>query len=69
VKKDNFFVLSGVVDDNTYYERLNVSSSCPEGFAALRVFHRKSLTSRLNRLVTRMSLSLRATCQAEEGPA
>jgi hypothetical protein len=69
VKKDNFFVLSGVVDDNTYYERLNVSPSCPDGFAALRVFHRKSLTSRLNHLVTRMSLSLRATCQAEEGPA
>ena len=69
VKKDNFFVLSGVVDDNTYYERLNISPSCPAGFSALRVFHRKSLTSRLNRLVTRMSLSLRATCQAEEGPA
>jgi hypothetical protein len=64
VKKDNFFVLSGVVDDNTYYERLNVSPSCPDGFGALRVFHRKSLTSRLNHLVTRMSLSLRATCQA-----
>jgi len=69
VKKDNFFVLSGVVDDNTYYERLNISPSCPAGFSALRVFHRKSLTSRLNRLVTRMSLSLRATCQAEEEPA
>lgn len=69
VKKDNFFVLSGVVDDNTYYERLNVAPSCPEGFAALRVFHRKSLTSRLNSLVTRMSLSLRATCQSQEGPA
>jgi len=69
VKKDNFFVLSGVVDNNTYYERLNISPSCPSGFSALRVFHRKSLTSRLNRLVTRMSLSLRATCQAEEGPA
>jgi len=69
VKKDNFFVLSGVVDDNTYYERLNISPSCPAGFSALRVFHRKSLTSRLNRLVTRMSLSLRATCQAEAGPA
>jgi hypothetical protein len=69
VKKDNFFVLSGVVDDNTYYERLNVSPSCPDGFAALRVFHRKSLTSRLNKLVTRMSLSLRATCQSQEGPA
>jgi hypothetical protein len=69
VKKDNFFVLSGVVDDNTYYERLNVSPSCPDGFAALRVFHRKSLTSRLDKLVTRMSLSLRATCQSQEGPA
>ena len=69
VKKDNFFVLSGVVDNNTYYERLNISPSCPAGFSALRVFHRQSLTSRLNRLVTRMSLSLRATCQAEEGPA
>jgi hypothetical protein len=69
VKKDNFFVLSGVVANNTYYERLNISPSCPTGFSALRVFHRKSLTSRLNRLVTRMSLSLRATCQAEEGPA
>jgi hypothetical protein len=69
VKKDNFFVLSGVVDDNTYYERLNVSPSCPDGFASLRVFHRKLLTSRLNNLVTRMSLSLRATCQSQEGPA
>ena len=69
VKKDNFFVLSGVVDNNTYYERLNVSPSCPDGFAALRVFHRKSLTSRLNNLVTRMSLSLRDTCQSQEGPA
>jgi len=69
VKRDNFFVLSGVVDNNTYYERLNVSPSCPDGFSALRVFHRKSLTSRLNKLVTRMSLSLRATCQSQEGPA
>jgi hypothetical protein len=69
VKKDNFFVLSGVVDDNTYYERLNVSPSCPDGFGALRVFHRKALTSRLNKLVTRMSLSLRATCPSREGPA
>jgi hypothetical protein len=69
VKKDNFFVLSGVVDNNTYYERLNVSPSCPDDFSALRVFHRKSLTSRLNHLVTRMSLSLRATCQTQAGPA
>jgi len=69
IKKDNFFVLSGVVANNTYYERLNISPSCPSSFSALRVFHRKSLTSRLNRLVTRMSLSLRATCHAEEGPA
>ena len=35
VKKDNFFVLSGVVDDNTYYERLNISPSCPADFSAL----------------------------------
>jgi len=66
-RKDHFFVLSGVVDNHTYYERLAISPQCPARFSSLRVFHPKALTSRLDAVVTRMSLSLRATCRGGEG--
>ncbi len=67
VRKDRFFVLSGVVDNHTYYERLAISPACPARFSSLRVFHPHSLTRSLDAVVTRMSLSLRATCRGGEG--
>jgi hypothetical protein len=69
VKKDEFYVISGNFGDNTYYERMTISPSCPAIFNGFRIFHPKALERSLDRVVTRMSNSLRATCQGEEGAA
>ena len=34
VKKDDFYVISGNFGNNTYYERLTISSKCPDIFNA-----------------------------------
>ena len=69
VMKDDFYVVSGRFDDNAYYERLTISPQCPAIFNSLRFFYPTSLERKLDALVTRMSTSLRATCQGAEGPA
>lgn len=69
VKKDEFFVISGNFGDNTYYERMTISPRCPAIFNGFRIFHPRALERSLDRVVTRMSNSLRATCQGEEGAA
>jgi hypothetical protein len=69
VRKDDFYVISGMFDKNVYYERLTISAKCPTIFSSIRIFHPNSLERRLDGLVTRMSQSLRSTCQGEEGPA
>lgn len=63
VRKDDFYVISGVFDKNVYYERLTISAKCPPIFNSLRIFYPSSMERRLDGLVTRMSRSLRATCQ------
>lgn len=69
VKKDEFYVISGNFGDNTYYERVTISPRCPAIFNGFRIFHPKTLERSLDTVVTRMSNSLRATCQSEEGAA
>lgn len=69
VKKDEFYVISGNFGDNTYYERMTISSRCPAIYNGLRIFHPKVFERALDGLVTRMSNSLRATCQGAEGAA
>ena len=69
VRKDDFYVLSGNIGPNTYYERMMISSECPAIFNSLRVSYPQTLERSLNSLVTRMSRSLRATCSGEEGAA
>jgi hypothetical protein len=63
VRKDDFYVISGMFDKNVYYERLIISAKCPAIFNSLRIFYPSSMERRLDGLVTRMSRSLRATCQ------
>jgi hypothetical protein len=69
VKKDDFYVLSGRFAENTYYERVTVSSKCPAIFSSLRIFYPHALEERLDQLVTRMSKSLSSTCKGDEGAA
>jgi hypothetical protein len=69
VRKDDFYVISGSLGTNTYYEKLTISSECPAIFNSLRIFYPQTLEHSLNALVTRMSLSLRATCSGAEGAA
>jgi hypothetical protein len=69
VRKDDFYVISGSLGTNTYYERLTISSECPAIFNSLRIFYPQTLEHSLNLLVTRMSMSLRATCSGAEGTA
>ena len=54
---------------NMYYERLTISSNCSALFNSLRIFYPQALERSFDALVTRMSLSLRATCLGEEGAA
>jgi len=69
VKEGNFYVISGQFGNNTYYERLTVSSECPAIFNALRIFYPRNIEKDLDYLVTRMSKTLTATCKGEEGAA
>ena len=69
VKKDEFYVISGNFGDDTYYERTTISPRCPGIFSSFRIFHPQTLERSLDELVTRMSKSLRATCQGAEGAA
>jgi hypothetical protein len=69
VRKDDFYVISGMFDKNVYYERLTISAKCPGIFNSLRIFYPSSMERRLDGLVTRMSRSLRATCQGDEDSA
>ena len=69
VRKSDFYVISGSLGTNAYYERLTISSECPAIFNSLRIFYPQSLERSLESLVSRMSLSLRPTCSGEEGPA
>jgi hypothetical protein len=63
VRKDDFYVISGAFGKNVYYERLTISAKCAAIFNSLRIFYPKSLERSLDGLVTKMSRSLRATCQ------
>jgi len=67
VKKGEFYVISGNFDDNIYYERMTISAQCPAIFNSFRIFYPRALERKLDDLVTRMSISLRATCHGEEG--
>jgi hypothetical protein len=69
VRKDDFYVISGAFGKDVYYERRTISARCPAIFNSLRIFYPKSLERSLDRLVTKMSRSLRATCQGAEGAA
>ena len=69
VKKDEFYVISGYFRDNTYYERMIISPRCSAIYNKFRIFHPKAIERSLDGLVTRISKSLRATCQGEEGAA
>ena len=69
VKKDDFYVISGNFGDNTYYERMTISPRCSAIYNNFRIFHPKMIERSLDGLVTRMSKSLHATCQGEEGAA
>jgi hypothetical protein len=66
VKKKNFYVLAGHFADTTYYERMTISPRCPHVFNSLRITYRKSKERELSKFVTRLSRSLRATCQGED---
>ena len=69
VKKGDFYVIFGQFGNNTYYERLTVSSECPAIFNALKIFYPRNIEKDkdIDYLVTRMSKTLTATCKGEEG--
>jgi hypothetical protein len=67
VRKKQFYVISGHFDGNTFYERMIISPKCPAIFNSVRVFSPKAREREIDKLVTRLSLSLRATCQGGEG--
>ncbi len=69
VKKGDFYVISGQFGNNTYYERLTVSSDCTAIYNALRIFYPRNIEKDLDYLITRMSKTLTATCKGEEGAA
>jgi hypothetical protein len=71
VKKKHFYVLAGhfkdkVDQDTTYYERYAISPRCPHVFSSLRITYPKSKERELSKFVTRLSRSLRSTCQGED---
>ena len=59
-------MLSGQFKDTTYYERMAISPRCPHVFNRFRITYPKSKERELSKFVTRLSLSLRATCQGED---
>jgi hypothetical protein len=63
MRKKQFYVISGHFGDNTFYERMIISPKCPAIFNSVRVFSPKAREREIDKLVTRLSLSLRATCQ------
>ena len=63
LRKEDFYVISGVFGSNTYYERLTISAECPAVFNSVRIFYPTALQKRLDGLVMRISRSLRATCR------
>jgi hypothetical protein len=69
VRKKQFYVVSGHFGENTFYERMTISPRCPAIFNSVRIFSPKARGREIDNLVTRMSLSLRATCRGEEGAA
>jgi hypothetical protein len=75
VKKKHFYVLSGhfqgKIDQDTtftYYDRYLISPRCPHVFNSLRITYPKSKERELDKFVTRLSRSLRATCQGDGEP-
>jgi hypothetical protein len=66
VRKKQFYVVSGTFGDNTFYERLTISPRCPAIFNAMRAFSPTAREREIDKLVTRLSRSLRATCQGDD---
>ena len=71
MKKKDFYVLAGhfkdkAGQDTTYYERYTISPRCPHVFSSFRIIYPKSKERELSKFVTRLSRSLRATCQGED---
>jgi hypothetical protein len=71
VKKKYFYVLSGnfknkADQDTTYYERVAISPRCPHIFNRFQITYPKSKEDELSKFVTRLSRSLRATCQGDD---
>ena len=62
VRRNDFYVISGTLGSTVYYERVAISPACPDVFNAIRVRYPQAIEQQLDRLVTRVSLSLRAVC-------
>ena len=62
VRRNDFYVISGTLGPAVYYERVAISPACPDVFNAIRVTYPQAIEHALDGLVTRVSLSLRATC-------
>jgi hypothetical protein len=57
-----WFRISGTLGSMTYYERVAISPACPDVFNAIRLKYPQAIERELDRLVTRVSSSLRAVC-------
>lgn len=71
VKKKHFYMLAGhfkdkAGQDTTYYERYTISPRCPHVFSTFRITYPESKEGELSKFVTRLSRSLRSTCQGED---
>jgi hypothetical protein len=71
VKKKYFYVLSGhfkddAAHDTTYYDRYTISPRCPQVFSSLRITYPKSKEREMSKFVTRLSRSLRSTCEGDD---
>jgi hypothetical protein len=64
MRRGDFYVISGTLGASVYYERVAISPACPDVFSAIRVEYPQGIERELDRLVTRVSLSLRAMCPA-----
>jgi len=67
VRHDDFYVVSGYLGGNVYYERLAISPACPHVFDAVRLTYPQAIEHTLEPVVTRVSLSLRAVCPTPAG--
>jgi len=70
MKKKYFYVLSGPFKDKNdqdriFYDRFTISPRCPDVFSTFTVTYPKSKERELSKFVTRLSHSLRSTCQGE----